>query len=325
MRINFVRTTPLYLNLRPFVLRLLIANAALTAISSFNPAVASAPDEDLVAIEVEAHDLLHDHHDSPDQSTGKHSKLQQLAEHLNVPEHLLKTKLLLRKGAGTGSEHLQNLALLLGASHLIEMSLGPVGVGISASLDAPVWMTATVGLVGGVISVPGFDPLCMGLFALYTRKSFQDKVSKVRLFLTSWRKSANPFENAVTLVRRLQEAGQIPQGQGFSVPVAVGPTAINANFQIVGRQLRLASVGGVSTPAFTAMPNQGTSAVDLHLFPWEIRRVFKQLIAKRLDPKGLFFVESVQEDLVFLKPAMFELRDTEVARIFRCDELLKTR
>jgi hypothetical protein len=77
-----------------------------------------------------------------------------------------------------------DIGTLLLVSHTIEMSSGPTAVSIASSYGAPPSVLWALGLAGGVISVPGLDPLCIFLGGMYIRSpDFRNRVTKTRLFL----------------------------------------------------------------------------------------------------------------------------------------------
>lgn len=80
-----------------------------------------------------------------------------------------------------------NLAMILPASHFLEMSSGPVGVYYANQMDLGLAVTSAVGTIGALISVPGLDPLCAILLLTYKFKPVQNSWTLVRvgLFKTS--------------------------------------------------------------------------------------------------------------------------------------------
>lgn len=74
--------------------------------------------------------------------------------------------------ASTGSdtvvgEVVLDSVLLFGLSHSLETASGPIAVGIGISNHWPDWLIWALGIGGGVISVPGLDPLCYLVFGMY--------------------------------------------------------------------------------------------------------------------------------------------------------------
>lgn len=81
-------------------------------------------------------------------------------------------------------EHAANLALLFGASHVLETLSGPVGALTGAALGLPEAVNWAILAVGGVISIPGLDPVCLALAATYKiSPGFRTKVTGFRLQL----------------------------------------------------------------------------------------------------------------------------------------------
>lgn len=64
-------------------------------------------------------------------------------------------------------EHALNLAMIMPLSHGLEMAAAPIFALGSSALDLPQWIVAggTSGL--SLIAIPGLDPVCMMLFAVY--------------------------------------------------------------------------------------------------------------------------------------------------------------
>lgn len=77
-----------------------------------------------------------------------------------------------------------DLSLLLLTSHSMEMLSGPIGAAWSQSQHLPIWVTSAIATVGGIISIPGLDPLCMLLGFTYVKSSkFRNGVGVTRIFL----------------------------------------------------------------------------------------------------------------------------------------------
>lgn len=72
--------------------------------------------------------------------------------------------------------------LLFGMSHSLETSSGPIFLGLGISNGWNEWLTTALTVGGGIISVPGLDPLCIVLFAIYYKSpQFRSAVGKVRM------------------------------------------------------------------------------------------------------------------------------------------------
>jgi hypothetical protein len=77
-----------------------------------------------------------------------------------------------------------DLSLLLLTSHSMEMLSGPIGAAWSQSQHLPIWVTSAIATVGGIISIPGLDPLCMLLGFTYVKSAkFRNGVGVTRIFL----------------------------------------------------------------------------------------------------------------------------------------------
>ncbi len=76
----------------------------------------------------------------------------------------------------TGRDIILDSVLLFSLSHSIEMSSGPLLVTIGASNGWPEWLLTLSGVAGGIVSVPGLDPLCMIVFATYSKSKTMRKV-----------------------------------------------------------------------------------------------------------------------------------------------------
>lgn len=138
------------------------------------------------------HESQHDH--TPHK--GFKQKLRHWVEHFYVIDHL---KDLFRWYQYKSyqypewKEHISNLTLLYGSSHLVEVLFGPVAAGITHQMGGPEWLEwGFVGL-GGVISLPGLDPLCIVLFGTYrANEKFRLHISKARLISVKTLKSLFP-------------------------------------------------------------------------------------------------------------------------------------
>ncbi|MGE0762628.1 MAG: hypothetical protein AB7N80_05065 [Bdellovibrionales bacterium] len=81
-------------------------------------------------------------------------------------------------------EHIGNLGVLFGASHVLETLSGPVGALIGNQVGLPEAVNWAILAVGGVISIPGLDPLCIALAAAYKiSPGFRTQITRVRLTL----------------------------------------------------------------------------------------------------------------------------------------------
>lgn len=109
-------------------------------------------------------------------------------------------------------DHIANLPILYGASHLFETLSGPVGGTIASSLGASDAVVRSIWTVGGIIAIPGLDVVCIGLAAAYTFPSFRNGVTKIRLRLTrvaKWMVGSQlaHWQSAVPLLESLATAG----------------------------------------------------------------------------------------------------------------------
>lgn len=64
-------------------------------------------------------------------------------------------------------EHVANLAFLFPLSHAVEMSSGPILTTMSAAMGLPDFVTGATAVAGGIISIPGLDPLCIFFYTTY--------------------------------------------------------------------------------------------------------------------------------------------------------------
>ncbi len=81
-------------------------------------------------------------------------------------------------------EHVRNLALLFGASHAVESLSGPVGALIGHELGLSNAVNGAILAVGGVISIPGLDPICIILGAAYKLSpQFRVQTMKIRMLV----------------------------------------------------------------------------------------------------------------------------------------------
>jgi hypothetical protein len=81
-------------------------------------------------------------------------------------------------------EHVKNLGMIFGLSHVVETLSGPVGALAGAQIGLPDAVNWIILTAGGIISIPGLDPLCIILAAAYKgSRGFRDKSTKVRVTL----------------------------------------------------------------------------------------------------------------------------------------------
>lgn len=71
---------------------------------------------------------------------------------------------------------------MFSVSHMIEMSSGPLAFAYGYQHDWPAWLLTIIGTGGAIISAPGFDPLCLIIFATYYKSDkFRGKVKSLRV------------------------------------------------------------------------------------------------------------------------------------------------
>lgn len=96
-------------------------------------------------------------------------------ESLNLKQSFLKTYRWYQTQAAQNGTTIHEIALdisiLLAGSHALETVSGPVMVFAGTALDWPLWLTTLAGTAGGIISIPGLDPLCIGLIYLYKKSN----------------------------------------------------------------------------------------------------------------------------------------------------------
>lgn len=78
-------------------------------------------------------------------------------------------------------DHALNLAMLLPMSHLTEMAAGPVAVYAAHSMDLSTGIQVAIGMAGGLITLPGLDPLCLLFLSSYKLEPVQKGLTQSRL------------------------------------------------------------------------------------------------------------------------------------------------
>jgi hypothetical protein len=79
------------------------------------------------------------------------------------------------------AEHALNIAFLFPATHVVEMSAGPISAMLNQAIGGPEWLSGTMLITGTAISFPGFDPLFIVAVIAYQNKGFQKFVTNVRV------------------------------------------------------------------------------------------------------------------------------------------------
>jgi hypothetical protein len=77
-------------------------------------------------------------------------------------------------------EHLKNLVFIFPVSHAIEMTAGPLLTSYGVGQGWSPLVLGTVGVVGAIISVPGFDPLCILIYTAYPLKPVRRTITYTR-------------------------------------------------------------------------------------------------------------------------------------------------
>lgn len=192
------------------------------------------------------------------------------------------------------TEHAKNLGVIFGLSHAIETISGPVGaaVGLQAGLpDAVNWAILTV---GGIISIPGLDPVCIALAAAYKGSDgFRAKITKIRVVL---------IRASVATARGLR-LPQLASRFGFWKPgvertsdflsvhtglTAPGTSGGTISFSSTDGTFYLDQVTVHDPGKFQVTWNSVKSEVD-----WNTWHAVKELIALRESDEPPFYVESV--------------------------------
>lgn len=78
-------------------------------------------------------------------------------------------------------DHALNLAMLLPMSHLTEMAAGPAAVYTAHSMELSTGIQVAIGAAGGLITLPGLDPLCLLFLSSYKLEPVQKGLTQSRL------------------------------------------------------------------------------------------------------------------------------------------------
>lgn len=87
-------------------------------------------------------------------------------------------------------DHALNLAMLLPMSHLTEMTAGPVAVYTAHSMELSTGLQVAIGAAGGLITLPGLDPLCLLFLSSYKLEPVQKGLTQIRLAIYKVSKAA---------------------------------------------------------------------------------------------------------------------------------------
>jgi hypothetical protein len=94
-------------------------------------------------------------------------------------------------------------AVIFGISHSLETASGPILVTTGIANGWPDWLITSLGIAGGVISVPGLDPLCIVIFIAYgTNEHFRTAVRTVRIALVRGIKGAATVTGLKSLLQK---------------------------------------------------------------------------------------------------------------------------
>lgn len=278
--------------------------------------------DDLKQLGESAHEMFHDHADEGALS----EKLKAWVANVNPKQFVLRQSLLSRQSAMSGSEHMQNLVLIFGTSHLIEMLFAPVSVSIAMSQEAPTWVIMALAGIGGVISVPGFaDPLCYSVNALYAvSQKFRSCVNRVRMFITRAKPGVNVYADAHRLVRELQKHNLLALGDRLILSVYDSETqTVTAQvlLELAENKVQIVAIRGVPADQ-EERPQYSNHEVSLQALPWSVRRVIAQ-IGGRADVNHLFYIErELSLGWYKIKDGLLALEENEVKKMFDCAGLL---
>lgn len=106
---------------------------------------------------------------------------------------------------GSAMEHLAfSLIFSVGLSHSTEMMSGPIAVSVGVAQGWPEWLITTLGVAGGVISVPGLDPLCFAVVGLYlVSPKFQKVMGLMRLAVVKTAEGLWKYSTAEMIFKKI--------------------------------------------------------------------------------------------------------------------------
>lgn len=106
---------------------------------------------------------------------------------------------------GSAMEHLAfSLIFSVGLSHSSEMMSGPIAVSVGVANGWPEWLITALGIAGGVISVPGLDPLCFAVVGLYlVSPTFQKVMGLLRMAVVKTAAGIWKYSTAEMIFKKL--------------------------------------------------------------------------------------------------------------------------
>jgi hypothetical protein len=121
------------------------------------------------------------------------------------------------------SDILLDSLILFSLSHSLEVLSGPLAVNYGLANDWAPWLVYGAGIIGGIISVPGLDPLCIIIFATYKSSEHLRKgIKTIRMVV------ASPFKYAASKLDLKNWAKQF-----FVERSLIGELTVQKNFHSV--------------------------------------------------------------------------------------------
>lgn len=114
-------------------------------------------------------------------------------------------------------DSVQDLVFMLGASHVVESTSSVWGTGLANALGASQGLQWLIGAAGVVITIPGLDPLCIGLLAAYpASKKFRGIVRQARLSVFKVAMKAWEISHFGVILRRVSTWMKAYQAESYS-------------------------------------------------------------------------------------------------------------
>ena len=212
-------------------------------------------------------------------------------------------------------DHALNVAFMLSLSHSLEMASGPLGITAGHMFGLPAWTDWALGSVGAIISIPGLDPLCIGLIAIYPKKQIRNAVQSARLFvvkiggtgarLLGFNFLARQLLTDVTGYERLQRA------------LAEGKQTIVLDHTPLTYHLRTSSGEPLVTLQLEKTSNDDVTLKSAHFSPTALNEDFRSEIRQSLLPFGWNIRDAIFQSLKMLQNNRADLLQNQihVARI----------
>lgn len=251
----------------------------------------SSPDQVAEALLNEAHELSHDHSKKTVQGW-----LREWVRHFQLIHSFRDVGRWIHWRSFDNpqySEHISNVAVIFGVSHLLESVSGPAFAGLGTVIGLPESINWGILGVGAVISIPGLDPLCIALAGLYkTRPGFRSHITKLRLTIkksSQWLGQISGFNSARDFLGNWQSGHQRLLGGQDAAAVTLYNGGIRLVFHSEKDRFFLQSVqlDGTSLKADLVPLNEYLDS--------NTRTAVEELISYTPGSKPPFFLESTEE------------------------------